>query len=1084
MLSFYEICQDKGFTKDTSFENISQACIEAYYLPPYPGSLDVRKKKTRVNRELYGGVHAARTALCAELFMELYKKYAPQYVVNAEGQPLTDQDIKLLKLAAVYLHSGNISEMEEDPEAHADNFKRDMKCLGYDEQDIEPFALAIRDKDTQAPKNFITKIIHDASCLEVLQHLPIDDFDKTRLDLFKDLVSTQKFGDFNTELDEIIKNHSETIELMEGSLHLRCEFASCCYKALKEFITNMFLSQAIIMADAKHHKTIDISTIDTNEFTIIDLFNRKNSSVLGRIIQNNVMPYEYKETKAEDSVLNLYRSNKLLVRIVPIEKIDGELKTLIKNQAAMEKANIHDAVSMRRYLAEQKGSSIYTPPGFNWRASTLIGESFPMLLHDTAGVGVLFDSHLESGTMISNFYKKDVRSKRAKQGTFPYFLATTGEKDRGSLEDFVEKLHEENQRRMGFLPDPKAHYYGQTTLKKNEVLGTYQRKSIRGILTKSLETHSLQDALILQAKLGIPLRPIYLYSTQEGLQRLSNEAIFQQLRTFDFDIQSSQLHQLTQNTGETIVKDDLSSTEKQYIQEALEIFTRNDKAIAVSIEQQPISDNQPLKYCFVHPKDSSIQCIGYVKQGSPIIELILADGKKITQKTDLLPKIALQYFQQSTERLATHISKDEIKIALTQLGILDLEVHLVQEITKKINLVVSYRLAVGFDKQKTQAALLQTLGIAKVKLNAPFVLEKFQNQPEKIAFATTEVQKIDHFVETLTLQNLQSTSIQHHSQKEEKSNFYQNRNRFVTWKNKDSPIFKAKQLELPTPENVSLTQEQIKEIEAECLFNYHSANQLMEKTIAYTLLEYTHEQGDVQNPSAGPILKFARQFSLRCLDLYEAYIQVEMDKGIPMLPLSCGFLKNRGFTSEEIMRMGESCVIFEKISSDIYQHLLLEHNQDLQKANESFETFISCLTNKYKRDEWEKTEKKPFLKDIISRYNNLSEVNLIDKVHVVLHKNKKYVTISADLNSIARVFKEKEYKQKASHRERLLMEIRHQIAGNGNGLGALGTNPLAYLNMLKKGEDNNFEAEFRERLYFICKSSRYYQYPYKRSKHY
>lgn len=59
----------------------------------------------------------------------------------------------------------------------------------------------------------------------------------------------------------------------------------------------------------------------------------------------------------------------------------------------------------------------------------------------------------------------------------------------------------------------------------------------------------------------------------------------------------------------------------------------------------------------------------------------------------------------------------------------------------------------------------------------------------------------------------------------------------------------------------------------------------------------------------------------------------------------------------------------------------------------------------------------------------------------------------------------------AGFEERLQMEVRHRIAGDGSEFcgdpGNIGSNPLAYLNMLKNGEGTNLEAEFRERMYVV-----------------
>ncbi|MBI3220771.1 MAG: hypothetical protein HYZ44_14750 [Bacteroidetes bacterium] len=65
-------------------------------------------------------------------------------------------------------------------------------------------------------------------------------------------------------------------------------------------------------------------------------------------------------------------------------------------------------------------------------------------------------------------------------------------------------------------------------------------------------------------------------------------------------------------------------------------------------------------------------------------------------------------------------------------------------------------------------------------------------------------------------------------------------------------------------------------------------------------------------------------------------------------------------------------------------------------------------------------------------------------------------------------------KHNASCEERLLMEIRHRIGGDGSirqiNPGTLGQNPLAYLNAVRDGDPDNSQAEFRGQLYFVYMS--------------
>lgn len=65
-------------------------------------------------------------------------------------------------------------------------------------------------------------------------------------------------------------------------------------------------------------------------------------------------------------------------------------------------------------------------------------------------------------------------------------------------------------------------------------------------------------------------------------------------------------------------------------------------------------------------------------------------------------------------------------------------------------------------------------------------------------------------------------------------------------------------------------------------------------------------------------------------------------------------------------------------------------------------------------------------------------------------------------------------KPNANLDERLLMKIRHRLSGeNTNEFqrhGYVGRNPLAYLNVVRKGQPENPQAQFRQQMYFIYRS--------------
>ncbi len=528
-------------TRESSFEDIAQACIKRYYLIPYPGKPE-KNKKVQVNRTFHGGVHAARTAMCAELFIDLYKKYAPSLVVNNNAEALTVQDIKLLKLAAVYHNSANISEIMADKEEHAKHFIDDMLLLGYKIEEIESFAQAITNKDSPYDtKNFFTKIIHDADCLEFIRCCSDKkNYKKHYLDIFIEL---KENAAFNAELDDIIDNHFVTIKMIEGNksgkelLHVECESSDNCYMTLKSVMQNMFLTRAVLLA-AENKKAMDWSSVNMADITVIDLFNRKNSPIIHLLIENHSVPSNLgTET---DRALSLYQTGGILARKIDNSRIDDEIRVLETNIRIMRRESLETAEQMRQFLLEQNGK-VFTPTGFKWRPCTFIEQDIPVSLYGK-GIGILFDPSPASGTMVSHFYKKNIISDRAATGELEYYPEQSGKKDRGSINKLREKIHEQNRRRKGCEIDFNLHYYGQETLHYSETLGTYLLSSIRGIFT-NLDKKSIQDALILQAKLGFPVVPIYKYSPENGLVRLSCEEIVEGINMSEIEIQLRHLEE-------------------------------------------------------------------------------------------------------------------------------------------------------------------------------------------------------------------------------------------------------------------------------------------------------------------------------------------------------------------------------------------------------------------------------------------------------------------------------------------------------------------------------------------------------------
>ncbi len=528
MPSFSEVIEQRGLSAASEFEDIAQAAIEVHYLTPYRSMPDNRPHK--INRHFHGGVHVARSTLNAEMLVALYKKYAPKFAVGPSGGALTEEDLKLLKLAVIYHDSANTSEIKGDGEEHATNFLHDMQLLGYSEERLLSFARAIINKDANAPKNFLQKIIHDADCLDIIRVCG-DKFDQQRLDILRDL--HDKPG-FETELRQIIATHHETIRLIEGnetksSLHKECEFSLNCYKAVRAAMVNMLLSHALVEG-AKRGKFVNLSAINSGSIDILELYNRSDDAFVQRISSSSSSVIN---NPAEDEVLTTFREQGYLARVLRGTEIDRELETLRTNAGSLARAGIASADELREYLVRQSGQSeVYTPEGFRWRPCSYCTAGVPITLF-TAGVGVLIDPRIEA--VYSHFYKINVISARAAYGGFVYDEKTGPKKDKGSVAGIREKVLEQNRRRIGVEEDPNSHYFGSQSLAHSEVLGSYQPRSVAGIIVNAHDRQTIKDALLLRAKLGTPARKFYSYSPENGLTPLSDSSLISMLRKSELE---------------------------------------------------------------------------------------------------------------------------------------------------------------------------------------------------------------------------------------------------------------------------------------------------------------------------------------------------------------------------------------------------------------------------------------------------------------------------------------------------------------------------------------------------------------------
>lgn len=282
-----------------------------------------------------------------------------------------------------------------------------------------------------------------------------------------------------------------------------------------------------------------------------------------------------------------------------------------------------------------------------------------------------------------------------------------------------------------------------------------------------------------------------------------------------------------------------------------------------------------------------------------------------------------------------------------------------------------------------------------------------------------------------------------------------NKTRFSDWRKSGTPEFAFQPLH---PDLSKVPDEHKRVVNTLCLQEYKKSREVQDQAIGDAALAYVHKNGNAASIQPGPLLLLARDFSRRILDLYVLYCRYEMEHNIPMLPVDAGQLKNDGCVSEEILRMQEGCKKWLAIVSELKDNL----------PKEQYEEFFKILTSPAERKRFAAENPTPSPKlSAIQHYEAIEEKNLIDHACFMMSKfrDSSLQDIELQLQAVALMTPNPH----ASLDQRILMEIRHRVAGEGNRMncpGSLGSNPLAYLNLIRQGDDESLKGEFRGLLYF------------------
>lgn len=314
---------------------------------------------------------------------------------------------------------------------------------------------------------------------------------------------------------------------------------------------------------------------------------------------------------------------------------------------------------------------------------------------------------------------------------------------------------------------------------------------------------------------------------------------------------------------------------------------------------------------------------------------------------------------------------------------------------------------------------------------------------------------------------------------------------YKDWRSDKVPSFEFNQPTLNDNIPVGVPEPFKKELEARARRDYAKSLRLMERSVNDVALSYIREnsqvippfpQGKAKNDQAGPLLQFANVYSERYLDLLKAYVSMEKKKGIPMIPVTAGQMKLHGFTSEEILKMQPACKVYAELVEELKKLVTLPSDYDklviLMVGNNSklnLDDAIKLSKSDFEMRMGLSLSEHQFQNIIatFTTYKNLdtAQTDLIKRAHFLMHDfgHMPYPKIAEQLDAVGGINPTK--LPDANEDERLLMEIRHRVGGDStihqNSPGTLGSNPLAYLNVLSKGEPGNPEAEFRNKMFFV-----------------
>ena len=336
-------------------EHAALAFLNVYSIR-YPNSKPSDPELARPN---HGIQHTARTALYIPVLANLYRRYN-----DSEALLLTDEDIKLLQITALYHDAARESDGEDKwndlSAVILYNYLTNILKIG--EYQARQFADAIAKKDfPRAEKNIYQKLMHDADSLDIMRARAI--FKAEYLDFFDNFARID-----NQAYDEIVKLIVEVRSLLAFQGDLRLENNSAtkkiyeCKQAYTKILESIFTD---INPYSKTYKVI-------KHFYNDGKLQSKSDSKLDFPLTNPITDDSSLEEKAqmllhEGKIFSRGVSNPSAISIKSDETIAGvELrKTLRRRGFATRKGNLNKNGNPRRSISMLGwGSPAYSATGF------------------------------------------------------------------------------------------------------------------------------------------------------------------------------------------------------------------------------------------------------------------------------------------------------------------------------------------------------------------------------------------------------------------------------------------------------------------------------------------------------------------------------------------------------------------------------------------------------------------------------------------------------------------------------------------------------------------------------------------------